>query len=179
MKIKVTKNPKAKAESKTQPNLVTKVSTKNEDTKVSTKSVDMKTIKENPENYMQVNIIKKNKMIETFYKYINKKTFTYWSKDYDIDSKGIILLPRKGYFIPAIFFREGHKNPVIFDNKNKGIPSRAMTLLYDLRLYRALIKLEEKNINIILIILNIVTLILLSVVIYCMYQIETYGFIAF
>lgn len=165
-KIGINKNPnktkEAKPETKTQP-----------------ENVGMKTIKENPENYMQVNIIKKNDMIETFYKYLEKKTFTYWGKEYQLESEGIILLPRKGYFIPAIFFREGHKNPIIFVNKNKGIPSRAMTLLYDLRLYRALIKLEEKNINIILIILNIVTLILLSVVIYCMYQIETYGFIAF
>lgn len=146
--------------------------------KESTKEISKEMIWENPEKYLEVNMVgNKNNIIVTFHRYIDDNTFKYKSKTYNVKADGIVLIPKRGYFSPTIFYKEGKSNPINFENTNKGIPSRALTLLYDLRLYRTLIQIDKKNVNLILIILNIVSLIMLSAIIYCMYQIETFGFV--
>ena len=139
------------------------------------KEVSIEKIEQHPDRYLEVNILKKNRIIDTFYVYADKYKFKYNDVTYNVRSKAIILLPKHDYFIPAIYYKEGVTNPVSFENKNKGVPSRILTLLYDLRLYKMLIQLERKNINIILIVLCIISLVAFGMLTYALYNNGVFG----
>ena len=139
------------------------------------KDVPIDLIKEHPDRYIEVNILKENRIIDTFYVYANEYKFKYNNFTYIVKSKSILLLPKHDYFIPTIYYKENIKNPVSFENKNKGVPSRILTLLYDLRLYKMLIQLEQKNINIILIALCVVSLCAFGMLTYALYNTGIFG----
>lgn len=130
-------------------------------------------IAENPEKYLEINIIKKDKfrMVDTIYKYIKDETFKYGEpeKEYNIDSKCIFLTPYKKSFMPTSFYIEGHKKPLEFVNNNKNIPCNALSLLWKYKLYKVLMELEEKNINFILIVLLIASMVMYGVSLYFKY----------
>jgi len=121
----------------------------------------LKEIKEHPELNIEVNILMKDGFIETTSVFAKDKTFKHGKTTYKLDPKGLILEPTKDSFKPFYFFKEGDSKPWDFTNKNKRIPSRVLTLLYNLDTYRILIVYESKNINLILVIIGIITLIIL------------------
>lgn len=125
----------------------------------------------NPEKYLEINIIKKDKfrMIETIYKFIKDTSFKYDGKNYDIDSKCIFLTPYKKSFMPTSFYIEGYRKPLQFVNENKHIPCNALTLLWKYKLYKVLMSLEEKNINFILIALLIASMVMYGISLYFKY----------
>jgi hypothetical protein len=120
-------------------------------------------IHEHPELNIDVNILMQDGFIETTSVFAKDKKFKYKDDTYELDPKGLILEPTKDSFKPFYFFLEGIKKPWDFTNKNKRIPSRVLTLLYNLDTYRILIVYESKNINLILVIIGIITLVLLAI----------------
>lgn len=126
---------------------------------------------ENPEKYLEINIIKLDKfrMVDTFYKNIKDKEFKYDGKKYTVDSKCIFLTIFKKSFIPTSYYIEGCTTPLEFKNENKHIPCNALSLLWKYKLYKVLMQLEEKNINFILIVLLIASMIMYGVSLYFRY----------
>jgi hypothetical protein len=121
-------------------------------------------MKEHPELDVEVNIImKETGFIETHHVFAKDNKFKYKDDTYVLDPKGLVLEPTKDSFKPFYVFKEGEKKPWDFSNKNKRIPSRVLTLLYNLDTYRILIVYESKNINLILVIIGLITLGVLAV----------------
>lgn len=129
--------------------------------------INIDDIKKNPEKYIEINMIGENRMVTNFFIYSHKNTFKHKNKTYKINPKYTYLIPTsKGYFIPSAFYKEGQQKPRKFNNKNKGIPCNALTLLWDIRLYKLLVKPEDKQLNFILIILSILILIFSGITAY-------------
>lgn len=129
-------------------------------------------IYKNPEKHLEINIIKRDKfrMVETFYQFVSKeKTFKHDSVEYDIDSKAIFLVPCKKSFMPTSYYIEGCKKPLEFTNMNRGIPCNALSLLWKYKLYKVLMELEEKNLNFILIVILLASMIMYGVSMYFQY----------
>jgi hypothetical protein len=124
-------------------------------------------IKEHPELNIQVNLIRKDTgFIEEHSIYATKNKFKIESVsdfEYELKPSGLVLEPTKDSFKPFYVFKEGEKYPMDFSNKNKRIPSRVLTLLYNLDTYRILIVYESKNINLILVIIGVITLVVLAI----------------
>lgn len=125
-----------------------------------------------PEKYLEINIIKKDKfrMIETIYEFIDKKKFKHDGNDYIIDSKCIFIIPTSKSFLQTSYYIEGNENPLDFSNKNIGIPCNALSLLWKYKLYKTLMELDEKNLNWILIILLIASMVMYGVGLYFNYN---------
>jgi len=130
---------------------------------------DVKKIKKNPERYIEINMIKKSRLVDTFFIFADKKTFMYRKKKYHIIEDVVYLLPKRGYFIPTCFYREGYEKPVGFRQTNKGITGKALSLLYRHQLYETLLRTEDKSMNIFIIIFNLATLIIFGVALYFLY----------
>lgn len=109
--------------------------------------IDINKVIEHPEKYIEINILKDNRMFETFHIYADETTFKHKKYTYDIDSDFIYLFPKAKGFIPTIFYKNKNKTPISLKNFNKGIPSRALTLLWNVRLYTPLVLLEDKKLN--------------------------------
>lgn len=125
-----------------------------------------------PEKYLEINIIKKDKfrMVETIYEFIDSKGFKYDGKDYDIDSKCIFIIPSNKSFLQTSYYIEGNPLPLDFSNRNMGIPCNALSLLWKYKLYKHLMELEEKNINFILIIILLASIVMYGVGLYFHYN---------
>lgn len=130
------------------------------------KDLSMEDIQENPENFLEINIIRDTKIIETIYIYAKDKKFTYDDKEYDVDHDRNLHNPKGNYVIPTAFYKEGEPIPIDFKNMNKGIPSKVLSLLYDTRLYRILIQPETGNLNWILIIVTIIQIVMMGIVVW-------------
>jgi len=121
---------------------------------------DVKLVKRNPEEYLEINIIKKSRVVDTFAIPIEKKKFHYKEKEYKIVEDGIYLLPTKGgLLMPSSFYREGRPEPTGFKNTNKGITGKALSLLYMEQLYTSLVYAEDQKYNLFIVILLIACLI--------------------
>ena len=131
---------------------------------------DMKKIKKSPEKYIENNMIKKSRLVDTFFIFADKKTFDYKDKSYNIIEEVVYLLPKRGYFIPTCYYREGFDKPVGFRQTNKGITGKALSLLYRHQLYETLLRTEDKSMNIFIILFNLATLIIFGVALYLLYQ---------
>lgn len=129
-------------------------------------------ISEYPEKYLEINIVRKDKfrMVETIYEFIDNKTFDYKDKEYNIDSKCIFIIPNNKSFLQTSYYVEGNPNPLDFSNKNVGIPCNALSLLWKYKLYKTLMELDEKNINFILIILLLASMVMYGVGLYFHYN---------
>lgn len=125
-----------------------------------------------PEKYLEINIIKKDKfrMVETIYEFIDNKEFEYDGKKYNIDSKCIFIIPSSKSFLQTSYYVEGNPSPLDFSNKNSGIPCNALSLLWKYKLYKTLMELEEKNINFILIVLLLASMVMYGVGLYFHYN---------
>jgi len=131
--------------------------------------IDLDMIAENPEQFIEINMIQFNRVVETFYIFANDNRFDYEDITYEVDQEEVYLLPQKGFFIPTSFYYEGIKKPIGFKQTNKGITGRAMTLLYRHTLYEPLLKVEEGNINIFIVILTLALLVLYGVGMYFLF----------
>lgn len=134
------------------------------------KEITYDMIKNNPDKYIEINMIRKNRIVDTFYKYTDETSFKYKGKKFTIDSDYMLLIPKKDYFIPTLFYLQSKTKPLDFENHNKGIPSKILTLLYDLRLYKMLIKIEQQKINLFIVILDFIILCILGGVTYLLYN---------
>lgn len=132
-----------------------------------TKKKMLADIKEHPELNIQINLIRKDTgFIEEHGVYATKNKFKIESIggfEYELKPYGLVLEPTKDSFKPFYVFKEDEKHPMDFSNKNKRIPSRVLTLLYNLDTYRILIQYESKNINLILVIIGVITLVVLAI----------------
>lgn len=134
------------------------------------KTISLKDIKENPELYIKVNIIRKNTIIDTTYVMTKNKKFEYEGEKYNVDESKNLHEPKGNYVIPTSYYTEGDPNQLSFKNFNTGIPAKILTLLFDPHLYSILINIENKSTNWILIILTIANIVLMGVVTYGLYS---------
>jgi len=122
---------------------------------------ELKEVVKNPRNYIEINIIKKIRVVDSFYIPSNLKNFQYKNQDYEIDEGSIYLLPtRTGFLMPTSFYYEGdiiHK-PVDFKQTNEGITGKELSLLYDEELFKGLFPFNETRYNLFIVILLIFTL---------------------
>jgi hypothetical protein len=128
------------------------------------KGPSKKDIKEHPELYIEVDIIKETTgMIESHIIYATERKFKLDGSTYNLKPYGLILEPMHDNFLPLYVFKEKNPLPIDFTNKNKRVPGRVLTLLYNLDTYRILIQMERKNLNLILVILGVVTIVILAI----------------
>lgn len=109
---------------------------------------------------IEVNILTKNNIIHTETIDIENTKFTYDNETYTIDSDKIYLYPTSNGYMQTLFYKKSNANPISFDNLNKGIPSRALHLLWNHTLYKVLVALENDKTNLIVIILLIAVIVL-------------------
>jgi hypothetical protein len=104
-------------------------------------------------------------IIQIDHVYAKDKTFKHDGEktEYKLKPKGLNLIPFKDTFVAHYLFKKGESEPYDFTNKNKRIPARVLTILYNLDAYRILICPERKNLNLILVIVGIVTLVVLGI----------------
>lgn len=137
----------------------------------SIKENDLSKVKKTPENYIEINMINKNRMVDNYYIPISKKGFEYRKKKYRVNEKKIYLLPSKsGFFTLTSFYKEGQTEPKSFQNTNKGITSKALTILYNERLYNDLFAPDEAKYNFIIAIFGFITIILYSIGMYLLFR---------
>lgn len=115
---------------------------------------------------IEVNILTKNKIIHSQMVDIKKTSFLYDTLTYHIDSDSIYLYPSNNGYIPTLFYEKNKKEPIRLENKNKGIPARALHLLWNHTLYKELVSLEKDRTNLIIIILLVVVLVMNGLKIY-------------
>jgi len=115
---------------------------------------ELKKIPKNPENYLEINFIKRIRIVDSFFIPSNIKNFTYNHKTYNINEENIYILPtKKGYFMPTCFYKEDIADPVDFRQKNNSISGKALSLLYMPKVYIDLFYGEEGKYNIFIVIL--------------------------
>ena len=121
-------------------------------------------MKEHPELYIKLKIIQENTgMIQSHYIYAKERQFKHEGTTYKLKPYGLQLEPMHDNFLPFYMFKEKNENPIDFTNRNKKVPARVLTLLYNLDTYRILIQMERKNLNLILVIIGVATIIILAV----------------
>lgn len=126
--------------------------------------ITLKMIKEHPELYVEINILNtESNIVESEYIYATESKIKKNGFTYKLDPTGMNLQPTTKGFVPSYFFIMNKSKPYDFTNMNERVPSRIITLLYNLDTYRVLIQPERKNINLILVIIGILTLICLGI----------------
>jgi hypothetical protein len=131
--------------------------------KTNDEKITQKMIKQNPELYVEVTIYNpKSNMLFSEYIYATERKYVKDDDTYELDPIGMNLQPTTKGMIPSYVFIKGTKKPYDFTNKNLRIPSRIVKLLYNPDTYKILISPEHKNLNLILVIIGIVTLIVLG-----------------
>ena len=122
--------------------------------------LDVREIRRRPEEHLEINIIKKSRVVDVFCIPVDKKKFHYKKVEYDVIEEGIYLMPTKsGLLMPSSYYREGTVKPALFLNTNKGITGRALSLLYREQLYRQILYAEDPKYNLFIVILLIAILI--------------------
>lgn len=117
---------------------------------------ELKDIDKHPERYIEINFIKRARMVDSFYISSGLQSFHYNNVVYEIGEDTVYILPtKKEYFMPTCFYKEGNSKPVDFKNLNKGITGKALSLLYDKNLYTDLFSGEISKYNIFIVILLI------------------------
>lgn len=121
--------------------------------------------------YLEINIIRKNRTVDNFYIDNNKKEFKYNKKTYKIDDNSIYVIPLKsGLIMPTVFFYEDKKNPLLFKKTNRGITGKAMSLLYNEKLYIQLFYPDVGKYNLFVVILSVALFIVYGIGIYLLYN---------
>jgi len=128
-------------------------------------------VKKFPDAYLEVNMINKNRMVDNFYIKNSLKSFKYKDSRYRVMEKRIYLLPEKsGFFMLTSFYIEGSRDPKQFENTNKGITSKAFTLLYKEELYEDLFAPDEAKYNFIIAVFLVANFALLCASLYLLYR---------
>lgn len=107
---------------------------------------------------IEVNVLTKNNIIHTQLVSIKDTAFKYDGFNYTIDNDKIYLYPTNTGYMQTLFYNKSINKPISFENNNKGIPSRALHLLWNHTLYKVLVALEHDKTNLIVIILLIMVL---------------------
>ena len=107
---------------------------------------------------IEVNVLTKNNIIHTQTVNIQDTSFKYDNFTYSIDNDKIYLYPTSKGYMQTLFYIKSKTDPISFENKNEGIPSRALHLLWNHTLYKVLVALEQDKTNLILIIMLIMVL---------------------
>ena len=123
-----------------------------------------------PERFIEVNMVKRSRVVDLFYLSAEHKTFKYMDVSYNVDETGVYLLPKGDFFLPTSFYSQGQKNPVGFKQSNKGITGKALTLLYKHGLYETLLTVDEQKYNLFIVIFNLMTLIFLAIVVFMLFS---------
>jgi hypothetical protein len=141
---------------------------KNKEKNIPTKSsekteITSKMIKSHPELYVEVTIYDPDaNMLSSEYIYAKEQKYKQGKTEYELDPVGMNLQPTSKGVMPSYLFIKDHKKPYDFTNKNQRIPSRIVKLLYNPDTYKILIQPDHKNLNLILVIIGVVTLIILG-----------------
>lgn len=137
----------------------------------SIKEDGLKDVKKNPEQYIEINMVTKSRVVDTFYVRSDRKKFYYKDHDYNVDEEAIYLLPTKlGLFMPTSHYKEGVYQPRGFRQTNKGITGKALSLLYMEQLYTSLLYSEDLKYNLFIVILSIASLICYGVGCYFLFN---------
>lgn len=107
---------------------------------------------------IEVNVLTNNNIIHTEIVEISKTKFMYENFNYDIVSDRIYLYPTNKGYMQTLFYVKGKAKPISLKNRNRGIPPRALHLLWNHTLYKVLVSLENDKTNLIVIILLILVL---------------------
>lgn len=118
---------------------------------------------------IKINIYMGKKDIVNFYIPYKYKSFKYDEVVYKVNYDAILLSPTKNSYEPNLYYNKGNKNPLIFKNNNEGIPSRALNLLWNSRLYKVLVELEGDRTNFLVIIMLLVNAIIYGIGFYFKY----------
>jgi len=136
----------------------------------SIKEDGLKEVRRNPEYYIEINMVTKSRVVDTFYIPSEKKKFHYKTKEYQVDEETIYLLPTKlGLFMPTCHYKEGSYKPQGFKQTNKGITGKALSLLYMEQLYTSLLYNEDVKYNFFIVILSIVSLVAYGIGLYFLF----------
>jgi hypothetical protein len=127
-------------------------------------------LKDHPELCAQADIIRPTGFVDSHLIFAKDRTFPDPDPPaggkpctYRLEPQGLVLEPMKDGFRPLYVFKEGDPKPYDFTNHSKLVPARVLTLLYNLDTYRILIQMERKNLNLILVILGVATIIVLGI----------------
>jgi hypothetical protein len=121
---------------------------------------DAKEIRKHPEEHIEINIIRKSRVVDVFCIPVEKKTFHYKKLKYHVKEDAIYLMPTKSNLLmPSSYYREGNSQPAMFKNTNQGITGKALSLLYKDELYRQILFAEDPKYNLFIVILLIALLI--------------------
>jgi len=127
-------------------------------------------ITKNTFDSIEVNILSEDKILHSQTIDTENDTFILEKFEYHLDMKKVFLYPSKNGFFPVLFYKNKNKEPLEFKNKNKGIPSRALHLLWNHRLYKVLVELENDKTNLIIIILLIANIVAFGIRMYLLYK---------
>lgn len=97
-------------------------------------------------------------------------SFKYKNKKYKIISKYIYLKFEEKEYFPCLYYNEKFNKPMDFSDKNKGIPSRALNLMWNPTLYRILFTPDNDKTNKIIIIVMIASIIMYAVTLYLKFR---------
>ena len=121
-------------------------------------------LEKNPELNVEIMILdRKTNIIEITHKFAKGKKFEYDDFKYKLTPTGLNLIPHKEGFVAHYLFIKDKEDPYNFTNMNKLIPARVLTILYNMDAYRILIQPEHKNLNLILVIIGVITLVVLAI----------------
>ena len=109
---------------------------------------------------IEINILYHKKIITTFILDASEKTFKFEETTYNININKAFFYPTDKDFLPALFYKKNSSDPLVFKNKNDGIPARALHLLWNHRLYKVLVSLDKDRTNLIIIILLLASIFL-------------------
>ena len=131
---------------------------------------DLLGVYEHPERFIEINMVKRSRVVDSFYLSADHKTFEYMDVKYNVDETGVYLLPKGDFFLPTTFYSQGSKDPVGFRQSNKGITGKALTLLYKHGLYETLLTVDEQKYNLFIVVFNLLTLIFLAIVVFMLFS---------
>lgn len=117
----------------------------------------------------EINILLSNDTIDNFTVEYGKKKFTYIGKTYIINNKAMYLLPKKDGYMPVLYYKENCPKPIDIHNKNKGIPARALQLIWDSSIYSVIMTFDTDKINKLIIILLLINAGLFGLKLYLTY----------
>jgi len=123
-------------------------------------------------DHYEINILKENDVIESFDVKYGVKSFKHDGKQYNIDNDKVYFTPKiekkETIYTPSLFYKYNSINPLDIKNKNKGIPARALYLLWNHALYSVIVTFETDKTNKLIILLLAINGILFGIRLYFM-----------
>ncbi|MCJ7572346.1 MAG: hypothetical protein MUO82_10820 [Candidatus Thermoplasmatota archaeon] len=117
-----------------------------------------------------INILDEKELVIEFEIDYPCKDFEYKGKKYDVKNSFIYLKFLKKGYTPYLFYNIDNKTPIDFKNRNKGIPSRALKLLWNTNMYKILFTPELDKTNKLIIICLVANIIVYAINLYLRYR---------